>query len=66
MDKILYVVYADTHSDCWGIEIEMFGVADNENDLKEMCETVEKNGYNARVKEVALNKYCRKYLGSYF
>lgn len=66
MDKILYVVYADTHEDSWGATIEMFGVADNENDLKKMCETVKKNGYSASVEEVALNKYCRRLLGCYF
>ena len=51
LDKILYVVYADTHEDSWGATIEMFGVADNENDLKKICETVKKNGYSAKVVE---------------
>lgn len=65
-DKILYVVYADTHDDSWGAMIEIFGVADNENDLNKMCETVKKNGYSAEVEEVALNKYCNRCLGGYF
>jgi hypothetical protein len=66
MSKILYVVYADTYDDDWGIELQLFGVADNENDMKEMCEAVRKQGYQARVKEVLLNQYCKKFLGSYF
>lgn len=66
MDKILYVVYADTHEDSWGATIEMFGVADNENDLKKICETVKKEGYSVEVEEVTLNKYCNRYLGGYY
>lgn len=66
MDKILYVVYADTYEDSWGATIEIFGVADNENDLKKICGTVKKNGYSANVEEVTLNKYCNRYLGGYF
>lgn len=66
MNKILYVVYADTYDDDWGIEVTMFGVADNENDMKEMCEAVKKQGYHARVKEVFLNQYCKEFLGGYY
>ena len=66
MDKILYVVYADTYEDSWGAVIEMFGVTDNENDLKKICETVKKDGYSAEVEEVTLNKYCNRCLGCYY
>ena len=66
MDKILYVVYADTYEDSWGATIEIFGVADNENDLKKICETVKKNGYSAKVEEITLNKYCNRCLGGYY
>lgn len=66
MNKILYVVYADIYDGDWGIELAMFGVADNENDMKEMCEAVKKQGYQARVKEVSLNQYCEEFLGGYY
>lgn len=65
MNKILYVVYADTYDDDWGIEITLFGVADNEDDMKEMCEAVKKQGYYAKVKEVSLNQNCEELLGIY-
>lgn len=67
MNKILYVVYADTYNDdSWGIEVQLFGVADNENDIKAMCEAVKKQGYAAMVKEISLNQYCEEFLGGYY
>lgn len=66
MNKVLYVVYADTFEDNWGVEVQLFGVADNKNDMQEMCEAVKKQGYQARVKEVSLNQYCEEFLGGYY
>ena len=66
MSKILYVVYADTYDDSWGIEVQLFGVADNENDMRAICEAVKKQGYSARVEKVFLNQYCEEFLGGYY
>ena len=66
MDKVLSVVYADTYDDSWGSTIEIFGIVDNEEDVKKICESVEKDGYYPQVEEVALNEYCRRYLGGYY
>ena len=37
----LYVITANTyHYDCWGEEISLFGVCDNENDLKKILKNL--------------------------
>ena len=38
MNKTLSIIYADTHDDSWGSTIEVFGIADNKEDIK-------KNGF---------------------
>lgn len=65
-DKILYVVYANTYNDCWGAEIEIFGIADNEEDMNKIFNMVQKEKYCPQVEELTLNQYCRKYLGGYY
>lgn len=42
MDKVLSVVYADTYNDSWGSTIEVFGVADNKEDIEKICNLVQK------------------------
>lgn len=66
MNKELSVIYADTYSDSYGAAIEIFGVADNEEDVEKICNEVQKEGYFAQVETVTLNEYCKKYLGGYF
>ena len=63
LNKTLSIIYADTYDDSWGSTIEVFGIADNEEDVKKICSNVEKEGYYAQVETVTLNEYCRRYLG---
>lgn len=65
-DKQISVVFANTYGDCWGATIEMFGVADNEDDLKKICDFVESEGYFPQVETIPLNKTCQSYLGGYY
>ena len=66
MDGILSVIYADTYDSSCGATIEIFGVADNEEDADKIYKSVERDGYDARVEKVTLNEYCRRYLGGYY
>lgn len=63
---MLSIIYADTYDDNWGSTIEVFGVADNEEDINKICNLVQKEGYCPQVEEVTLNEYCRIYLGGYY
>lgn len=65
LGKVLNIIYADTYADNWGSTIEMFGISDNEEDTKKICDMVNKEGYRAQVETVTLNKYYRRYLGGY-
>lgn len=63
----VYIVTADTHDDCYGAEIELFGIYTNEEMAKKRCETLHKNkGYYTKIEKVILNKKCDIYLGGYF
>lgn len=66
LNKTLSIIYADTYDDSWGSTIEVFGIADNEEDIEKICNSVEKEGYYAQVETVTLNEYCRRYLGGYY
>ena len=66
MDKTLSIIYADTYDDSWGSTIEVFGVADNEEDVNKICNLVQKEGYYPQIEEVDLNEYCNRYLGGYY
>ena len=45
LNKTLSIIYADTYDSSWGSTIEVFGIADNEEDTKKICNSVEKEGY---------------------
>ena len=66
LNKTLSVIYADTYDDSWGSTIEVFGIADNEEDVEKICNSVKKEGYYAQIETVTLNEYCRRYLGGYY
>ena len=66
LSKTLSIIYADTYDDSWGSTIEVFGIADNEEDVKKICNNVKKEGYYAQIETVTLNEYCRRYLGGYY
>lgn len=66
MNKILSIIYADTYDDSYGSTIEVFGIADNEEDMEKICNSVAKEGYYAQVETVTLNEYSRRYLGGYY
>ena len=66
LSKTLSIIYADTYDDSWGSTIEVFGIADNEEDVKKICNNVKKEGYYAQIEIVTLNEYCRRYLGGYY
>ena len=38
MNKMLSIIYADTHEDSLGTSIEVFGITDNEEDAEKICE----------------------------
>ena len=48
LNKTLSVIYADTYDDSWGSTIEVFGIADNEEDIEKICY---KNFYRV-IKEI--------------
>ena len=66
LNKTLSIIYADTYDDSWGSTIEVFGIADNEEDVEKICNSVKKEGYYAQIETVTLNEYCRRYLGGYY
>lgn len=65
-DKILHLVYADTYGSTYGAEIEVFGIADNKEDLKKICAAVQKEGHRIQTKEIKPNEFCKEYLGGYY
>ena len=66
LNKTLSIIYAETYDDSWGSTIEVFGIADNEEDVEKICNSVKKEGYYAQIETVTLNEYCRRYLGGYY
>ena len=40
LNKTLSIIYADTYDDSWGSTIEVFGIADNEEDVKAVMQVI--------------------------
>lgn len=63
---MLSIIYADTYDDSYGSTIEIFGIADNEEQKEKICEMVRKKGYKPEVIEnMQKNQYNRRYIGGY-
>lgn len=65
-DRTVYVVYADTYEGSWGAEIEILGIADNNEDKDRIVAKAKDSRLLSKVAVVNLNKYCRTYLGGYY
>ena len=61
----LYLVTADTHEDMYGAMIYCFGIATNEESLKDMVKEAEKEGYFAKITEIESDIVVDEYLGGY-
>ena len=62
----LYLVTADTWDDGYGTMISCFGIATNEELLKNITEKVEKEGYFPNVAEINSDEFTNEYLGGYY
>lgn len=60
------VVFANTYKECYGIEITLFGVATNKDDLEKIKARVIKEGYIPQTNIISLNEYQERYLDAYY
>ena len=60
------VVFANTYSEGYGIELTLFGVATNEDGLEKIKARVIEEGYIPQTKVLTVDEYQERYLGSYF
>lgn len=60
------IIYADTYTeDCWGSDIELFGIATEKSEVEKICNKVKEKGYLPQTNSIPINKYYRKFLGGY-
>lgn len=65
-DRAVYVIFADTHESGCGAEIEILGVADNQEDMDKIVARAQEEHLEPQTEVIRLNKYSRTYIGGYY